>query len=621
MSSVESIPSAVLGVGPLSTVPGLESLSSVFLRPLGLAALAAAIPVVLLYLLKPDPERIAFPAVEFLVGDRKTSRRHPALRRLQRSALLAIQLLAVLAVAVSLAAPYVPVSESRTVSETVVVVDATASMATQSGGTARFDRAISAAKDAATEETSVVVAGAETAVVTRRAPPATVETALDGLSVSDAPGDLRGAIDRAAAVAGDDARIVVVSDLASGEWRSAVASARARGYAVTLRQFTRGGSANVGVVDYSFADGTASVRVKNFGDASATRKVSLGDAAESVTLAPGEVATAQLPVPAGGGTLRLSPGDSFPTDDRLAVAAPSEPTMDVLVVTNDPNRRLITALRVIRGTSVTVKNPPASVSRSYDLVVFSAVEPGRLLDGTLQVARETLAAGGGVVIQAQSNLSGVGYGGLLPVAPNGTVSDPAVRQPNSTGLTADVTFPAPKTAVRADLRAGKTHLRTANGTPLLTTAPFDAGEVFYYGYPSEGSSFAHNYRYPVFWKRVVHDLTGRRSLSAMNPETGTARSLGRNATVETPAGTRETNVLTFRRAGFYEVGGDRYGASLASASESNVSAPSVGGEGASDRSADTETTTVPRRLTPFVAGIAVLFVLSELAFLRYRGDI
>ncbi|NHN59310.1 BatA and WFA domain-containing protein [Halorussus rarus] len=599
-----------------------DALSSVFLRPLGLAALAAVIPVIALYLLRPDPERVRFPAVEFLLGDREERRRHPALRRLRRNALLLIQLLAIAAVAASLAAPYVPVAERKTVSETVVVVDASASMATEAGGVARFDRAVRAAKDVATSETSVVVAGAETAVRTRRAPAAEATSVLDDLRVSGAPGDLRDGVSRAAAVAGEDARIVVLSDFASGDWRSAVVAARARGYAVDLRQFARGGAANVGLVDYSFSNGTATVRAKNFGDREATREVALGDATESVTLGPGEVATATLPVPAGGGRVRLAPGDSFAVDDRLAIAAPEDPTIDVLVVTNDANRPLVTALRVIRGTRVTVKHPPASISRTYDLVVFGDVTPGRLLDGTLRVARETLSAGGGVVVQAQSNLSAVGYGDLLPVVPNGTGSDPAVRQPATSTLTADVTFPAPKRYVRADLRAGRALLRTVNGTPLLATARLDGGRLFYYGYTAEGSSFEHNYRYPVFWKRVAYELTGRESLSATNRRTGTALSVDGNATVRTPGGGRQTGPVTLRRIGFYGVGDRRYGASLASAAESNVTAPSVTEGGtARDGSDDDETTTVPQTLTPAVAGVAVLLVVLELAVLRYRGDL
>ncbi|WP_198662177.1 BatA domain-containing protein [Halorussus litoreus] len=616
----------------------VDVLSSVFLRPLGLAALAAAIPILALYLLEPDPERVRFPAVEFLAGNREERRRHPALRRLQRNALLLIQLLAVAALATSLAAPYVPVSETRTVSETVVVVDASASMATAADGTTRFDRAVAAAKDAATGETSVVVAGAETAVVARRVSPEAAGTSLDGLSVTGAPGDLRSAVDRAASVAGEDARIVVASDFASDDWEPAVASARARGYTVALRQFDRGGADNVGLVDYSFSDGTASVRVKHFGDRQVTREVSLGDATRSLDLRPGEVATATFPVPADGGRVRLSPGDSFPVDDRIPVAAPSDPTVDVLVVTNEPNRPLITALSVVRGTNVTVERPPASISESYDVVVFSRVEPGRLLDGTRELARETLAEGGGVVIQAQSNLSAVDYGGLLPVAPNGTATDPAVRQPSDGPLTADVTFPAPERYVRADLRSGEALLRTVNGTPLLATArgdrllgngapegssdSSDGGRVFYYGYPAGASSFDRNYRYPVFWKRAVYGLTGRQSLSATNRRTGTALALGGNVTVETPTGTSTSSALAFRQVGFYEAAGQRYAASLANTAESNVTAaPVSGNETAASADSDAETATVPQKLTPAVAGVAILLVLLELAYLRYRGDL
>jgi hypothetical protein len=297
--------------------------------------------------------------------------------------------------------------------------------------------------------------------------------------------------------------------------------------------------------------------------------------------------------------------------------------MDVLVVTNEVNRPLVTALSVVRGTDVTVKRPPASISGAYDLVVFSAVEPGRLLDGTRRVARETLGRGGGVVIQAQSNLSGVDYGGLLPVAPNGTGRDPAVSQPAGGPITEGVTFPAPRSYVKADLRAGKALLRTANGTPLLATAGFDRGRVFYYGYTPNGSAFERNYKYPVFWKRVAYQLTGRRSLAAMNRRTGDRVPLGANATVRTPGGTAETSVLTFRQVGFYEAAGKRYGASLASAAESNVTAPPLNDEdaGGGATGTDEETATVPRELTPIVAGAAILLVLLELAVLRYRGDL
>ncbi len=601
-------------------VADAAALSGWFLRPLGLAALAAVVPIVLLYLLKPDPTRVAFPAVEFLVGDRERSRRHPALRRLQRSLLLVLQVLAVALVAVSLAAPYVPVSEQRTVSETVVVVDASASMATAADGSTRFDRAVAAARDETTAETSVVVAGARPSVAARRVPAAEARAVLDGLSVTHAPGDLGSAVSRAAAVAGRNARVVVLSDFAGDGWRTAVDAARARGLSVSLRQFDGGGDANVGVVDYAFDAGSVTVRVKNYGDARAERRVELGNASRSVTLDPGGVTTATLPVPAGGGRLRLSPRDSFRADDAIPVAAPDDATLDVLVVSNDVDRSLVTALSVVRGTEVTVKHPPASVSGRYDVVVFSGVEPGQLLDGTRQVARETLARGGGVVVQAQPNLSAVDYGVPLPFRPTGTGTDPALRESAAHPLTEDVTFPAPSWYVTGQLRSGRTLLRTVNGTPLLGVAEVNGGRVLYDGYAPNGSTFDRNYRYPVFWKRAVHHLTGRRSLAELNRPTGETLRLANGTTVETPDGSRRTGSLRLRLTGVYEADDRRWAASLADSAESNVTAPPVdrGGDGTDGR---TDTEHVPLDLTPAAAGLTGLAVLLELGFLRYRGDL
>lgn len=596
--------------------------SSVFLHPLGLAALVAAIPVVLLYLLKPDPNNVAFPAVEFLIGNREESRRHPALRRLQRNALLFIQLLAILAFTVSLAAPYVPVSEQRTVEETVLVVDRSASMATKTDGTTRFGQAITAAKKTVTSETSIVVAGGETSVSARRVPTAEAKTTLGSLGLTHSPGDLGSAIERAATVAGSDSRIVVLSDFADEGWQTAVATARVRGHSVTTRQFDGGGANNVGVTDYSFSGGNVTVQVENFGTTRAKRQLSFGGGSRSVTLDPGAVARETFPVTTGGGRLRLSPSDSFPVDDQVTIAAPKEPTIDVLVLTNDENRPLVTALSVVRGTRVTVKHPPASVSKSYDIVVFSDVTPGNLLDGTRRVARETLSGGGGVVVQSQQNLSGVDYGGVLPFEPTGTKTNPALRKPAASPLTEGITFPAPASYVTGELQSGQALLRTVNGTPLLATASVENGRILYYGYPANDSSFAHNYRYPVFWKRAIYELTGRQPLAELNRRTGQRLRFDGRVTVETPSGTRQASSLGLSRVGFYEAGGHRYGASLASPAESNVTAVAVdAGRGPDSTTAKTESQTVPLELTGLLAGLAVVVVLVELAFLCYRGDI
>ena len=113
-------------------------LSDVFLSPLGLAAALAALPVIVLYLIRPEPRRLRLPTVRFLIDAEGTSSSRPLFQRLQRNLVLLLQLLAILLFATALAAPYVPAAQSETVEETVVVVDATASMTVESGGTTRF---------------------------------------------------------------------------------------------------------------------------------------------------------------------------------------------------------------------------------------------------------------------------------------------------------------------------------------------------------------------------------------------------------------------------------------------------------------------------------------------------
>ena len=184
-----------------------------------------------------------------------------------------LQLLVILLLAVSLATPYVPVSEREVVEETVLVVDTSASMATAADGTTRFDRAIATAREEITGTTSIVTTAGGGSVALQRGSPGDARNQLDGLEVTDGPGDLRGAIAQAGTLAGENARVVVLSDFAGDDWTDAVSSIRARDLSVDLRQFDRGGEANVGFIDRRFSGSEVTLSVKNYGDSTVTRTV------------------------------------------------------------------------------------------------------------------------------------------------------------------------------------------------------------------------------------------------------------------------------------------------------------------------------------------------------------
>ncbi|QLH83436.1 DUF7408 domain-containing protein [Halosimplex pelagicum] len=596
------------------------ALSDVFLAPLGLAAALLAVPVVLLYLIRPEPERVELPTFRFVADEQRQRATTPLFERISRSLLLLIQILAILLLAGSLAAPYVPVQERAVVEETVLVVDTSASMATTDGGETRLDRALAAADEEVTTRTSVVTTSGGGRVLVRRGPPSAARDALGGLEATDAPGDLRGAVAQARALAEEDVRVVVLSDFQGSEWADAVRGLRARDVSVSLRQFAGGGAGNVGFVDRRFGGSEVTFSVRNFGEESVTRTVSLGDSQREVELAGGDVATVTFPVPAGASEARLSPGDDFATDDAVPVVAPEDPTVDTLVLTNDRNRYLTTALSLVDQVDLTVDNPPTTVEDDYDVILYSNVDADSLLPGNVQAGRDTLAAGGGVAVQAQEEMPDR-LSDLLLIEPSGTASAPTVRRTTETDLTEGIDFQAPDEYLTGSLRSGETLVELRDGTPLLATDSRDGGRLLYYGYIEERSSFKYNYQYPVFWKRAVFDLAGREPLSALNHETGDTVQFGADR-VEGPSGRLRGPTATVREAGVYTAGGTAESAALLSERESAVGAADLGERsGPVGNVTRSETRTVPQRVTEFVALGALLVAVLEIGYLRRRGEL
>ncbi|WP_336339374.1 DUF7408 domain-containing protein [Haloarcula brevis] len=595
-------------------------LSDVLLAPLGLAALLLALPIVVLYLIRPDPQEVTLPTFQFLVAGERQQSATPFFERISRSLLLLLQVLVVLVLAVGLATPYVTVSERATVEETVVVVDTSASMGTDADGQTRFQRAVAAAREEVTGTTSVVTTTDGGEVVLQRGTPTAAQGTLDGLSPTDAPGELGGAISQAASLAGENARIVVLSDFAGEEWTSAVTTARGRGLSVDLRQFGGGGDANVGFIDRRFSGAAVTLSVKNYGDSTVTRTVRLGDTQQELQLGPDDVGSVTLPVPAGGSEARLSPGDSFATDDSVYVAAPADAAVDVLVLTNDRNRYLITALSVVDRVNVTVRQPPTTIQEGYDVILYSNVDRSSLLPGNVESGRTLVSDGGGVAVLAQDGLP-QRYGDLLLVEPGEIRTGATVGLTEQTQLTRGIDFQPPDEYVSGSLRSGSAQVQLGDGTPLIATEERNGGRVMYYGYIEERSSFKFNYQYPVFWKRAVYYLADRDQLPDLNYATGETVRFG-NTTVQGPAGSVSGPTVPLQRAGLYRSESRQVSASLLDESESNTAVEALDDRsGTAGNLTRTERRSVPRPLTEYFALGGLVLALAEVGYLRRRGDL
>ena len=101
-------PTRRAGVSPLP-VP----LQAGLLAPLGLLALLAVVPIVVLYLIRPDPQRVTLPTLQFLDEELGTDATNPLLERLRRNLLLLLQILVVVLLAVALSTPFVTVPREQ----------------------------------------------------------------------------------------------------------------------------------------------------------------------------------------------------------------------------------------------------------------------------------------------------------------------------------------------------------------------------------------------------------------------------------------------------------------------------------------------------------------------------
>jgi hypothetical protein len=171
---------------------------------------------------------------------------------------------------------------------------------------------------------------------------------------------------------------------------------------------------------------------------------------------------------------------------------------------------------------------------------------------------------------------------------------------------------------------------TTDRSPLLATARYRTGRVLYTGYLPGETAFEFSYRYPVFWKRATNWLADRPPLSDLNRQTGETLQVTNGTSVETPRGTVTTTVVPLREAGLYRSGDTTVSASLLDTTESNVTAAPIdsgagsgeGGDGdANATDAGLGNYSVEQDLTPLAVALALLVVLGELAYLRYRGDV
>jgi Ca-activated chloride channel homolog len=356
--------------------------------PAALWGLLAIPLLVLLYLLR--VRRRDYPVSSVLLWQRSA----PALaayrptRRIERSILLLLQILATAAVVVALARPSVAV-HGLGGGDLMLVMDLSLSMRARDVAPTRFERARAEAIDLVGrsrpgQRVGIVVAGLRpTLLVPPTEDRIRVIGALRRIEPWDAVGDVPGAVLLAAEYPlGAGGQIAVWTDGAHGR---PPALARVR------YQLLGTSDDNVGITAFRIArdpgGAEALLRIDNFG--SRPRQVPVVVAHERATafrrtvdIPGGGSRTLTFPVSAAGEyQARLEVQDALPEDDAASAVLDPAPLPSVLLVTegNPYLERVLQVLPVSRAAASRTTDP--AVWASFGVVILDRVNPGPLPPG------------------------------------------------------------------------------------------------------------------------------------------------------------------------------------------------------------------------------------------------
>lgn len=526
-------------------------------------------------------------------------------RRLERSVLLLLQLLAAALAALALARPQVPLAGAGR--GTVIVLDASASMQATDVAPSRFSAAVaqaSAAARSASGPVMLIEARARAAVVVPFGGPDAVVAALASAAPTDGPAQMDQAIALALGqrVDGVPPEILVFTDRAVDALPG-----------VTYRIIGRSG-ANVAITGLHTEAGSGGtrvvVRVRRFGAGPRTvpLELTLNDRrvlARLVALpASGEAVVSTAVEGSGVLRARLDITDALAVDNTAAAIA-GTPRPRVLVV-GAPNRALMEALAVL----------PVRVART------SGVTPEQLAAADLVVLDRR-----GTVTLPPGNFLLIGtIPTNLPITSGGTVPRPSVVQVSAVhSVTRYVDLSAVRILETLDLQVRGGEVLVAGEVPLIWAYDGNGIRAVVMGFALDQSDLALHVAFPIFLQNAVTWLAGADAvLPAGSPLILPARDRAA-AVLEGPSGRVSVSAAGGRfvvpaldRAGVYTfTSGNttRVFAVVAPAEESDIAPVSAAGTGPpADRTTDT------RRLADlwglFIAGALILLAAEWLLWIR-----
>ena len=614
-------------------------LGSNMLELSGLYLLIALLPLILVYLIRPRPQKKKIPALMFFMKERTKSDKRSFFRWFIRDYLFLLQILIILVFAVTAAKPFMTVSEEVFVDKTAIIIDVSASMHTDIGGETRFKNAVSLAKKYLSDKNTIIVAGAIPALIGDSLSKGDAERELNRLQPVDTTTSLFDAIIFSGNYVKSKDRVVVVSDFietgSNKDIKTAKSIIESRGVIVDFVNVLEGAKTakNIGIVDLEIQSEKTRIHIKNYNYKNETVGLKLEGAnltKNSIIIGSGDREVVEIDTPAGVSKFELKLNkdqDNFKIDNIVYISAPKKMDVYSLIISNTVNEFLKTALDVIPEVKFESTTPPRFPDFNHHLIFFDDVKKSLVLPGTIKKLKKEVENGATLIIMASNDLLQIDFYDMLPVIPKKTKNvfvkkDVVVSSATPSTLTEDVTFGYIHNYFDVKAADGATVIaQTPDKVPIIVLKTLGKGMVVYYGIFDSDSDFKRDIYYPIFWKRLIDFAIKKSDLNKLNYKTGKIVVLNGKQKVETPKGKLTDNSIFLDKAGLYVTDEKTFVANLLNEEESDINGKLEGKKKGVVGEVLKKIEKVKFDLTTYFLIALAMLVFIELLVLKFRGDL
>ena len=518
--------------------------------------------------------------------------------------------------------PFTNYDHDVTASNTVIVLDVSASMQTKEDGRTRFDLAVSQAKKVVGSKNSIILAkdapfiavqdvsGEEAVKFLNNLQPRATETKLGEAII-------------AAGETLSEGRVVVISDfINTGGQDPDVAKAvlESKGLVVDFINIAGAQKSNVGIIQLDAGNDDTTVYVKNYDGAQKNVGLSVGSTRTQLSIPAKGIETYSFKTPPGVTKIELGIQDDLAVDNVALLSAPAGGKAKVLVISNNASVFLKNALLASGELDVTVTEPPIISGGDYDVIIINNVDMRQLLPGTFEDMLKRAENGATVIVTVQDNSEKIDYKGLLPVKLDGRGDGGFITVEQLNRFTKNIDFGKADYALKANTVGEQTVIATVNDVPVITIKQANFGKLVYFGIPEE-SEFKYSPHYPIFWTELMKYVTEQQDVRNLNLKTGETLLLNEEQMVKTPTRNIRRAALVLDEAGIYEFEDRVVAVNLVDEAESNINLDKKVGT----KSTEYELKPVKEKREfhweVWLLALAVFLLLFEVFFVKYRGDL